>query len=337
MLEKVYQTFFTIGEVTEGRMIGGISGKNKAWAGSAFGAKPILSGCFDNAKDLAQAACASDQAGAHGSYFVLNPIVPAFLSRAHNRLVANPSQVTSDENIAAIRWLPIDLDPKIQAGGNRWIGRPGISSTDEELGNAMDLGRRITEWLEGELGFAKAIRACSGNGVHLNYRLPDLENTRENVQLVRDCLHAIEERFRNDKVDIDLSVYNPARIWKIYGTTARKGDATEERPHRKSYLFDNQPLFEDVPVCGMDQLMALQELAPKTQSKPVKSQLPISKSIENKSRAGRSLGPMDIGAYLDHYGHPHKIKSKGSDTYYCLEECVFDSNHTRGGCNMFVL
>ena len=49
-------------------------------------------------------------------------------------------------------------------------------------------------------------------------------------------------RFDTDKVTVDTSVYNPARIWKLYGTTTRKGDAVptgpnrEARPHRMAYI-----------------------------------------------------------------------------------------------------
>ena len=32
--------------------------------------------------------------------------------------------------------------------------------------------------------------------------------------------------------------FNPARIWKLYGTLAAKGDPTPERPHRLSRLVE---------------------------------------------------------------------------------------------------
>ena len=43
-------------------------------------------------------------------------------------------------------------------------------------------------------------------------------------------------------MNIDTTVFNPARIWKLYGTTARKGDpvpagpSREARPHRMAYI-----------------------------------------------------------------------------------------------------
>ena len=36
----------------------------------------------------------------------------------------------------------------------------------EELKKAGEIGKRIAAWLENEIGLAKGIRACSGNGYH---------------------------------------------------------------------------------------------------------------------------------------------------------------------------
>ena len=37
---------------------------------------------------------------------------------------------------------------------------------------------------------------------------------------------------------MDTTTCNASRIWKLYGTTARKGDDTKERPHRRSRLLN---------------------------------------------------------------------------------------------------
>ena len=47
-----------------------------------------------------------------------------------------------------------------------------------------------------------------------------------------------------DDVDIDLTVYNPARICKLYGTMARKGDSTVDRPHRRSCILETPASLE---------------------------------------------------------------------------------------------
>lgn len=224
---EVYNLFFQTGEVTEIRAYG-CRGKNVGWSGWTTN---IVYGYFDNAEAFGKAAMALERAKAPGIYFTLNPVIPDLLARAANRLKAADakSSSTSDTDIACIRWLPIDLDPR----------RPsGISSTDDELAAAVRIRERIRKWLEGEMGWPAKdrIRAHSGNGTHLLYPMGDLSNTPATTQLIKDYLAAISAKFENEWVDIDLKVYNPSRIWKLYGTTARKGDHTEARPHRKSYV-----------------------------------------------------------------------------------------------------
>jgi hypothetical protein len=234
--EMIYPLFFNKGEVCEIRALG-LSGKSTAWEGFA---KNIVSGYFNNAEDFAKAATALEKAQARGVYFTINPVNPALIARASNRLKV-PKETTQDKDIVCVRWLPIDLDPKRPAG---------ISSTNTEVDAAVAVGKEIAAWLEKDLGFSKAIRAYSGNGFHLLYRLPDLPNNEETHKIIVAAMAAIKAKFDSDTVDIDPAVVNPARIWKCYGTTGRKGDPTTDRPHRKSTLFPKQPeTLDNCPVC----------------------------------------------------------------------------------------
>jgi hypothetical protein len=227
-MRRVYEEFFHAGEVVEIRAID-VDGIGP-WKGRARG---TVSGYFDNAETFAKAAKALDDAQAKGVYFTINPCNPALLARANNRLIANPKLTTQDNDVVCLRWLPIDLDPM----------RPsGISATDAEVKAAIDLGQEITAWLEGEIGLAKGVRAFSGNGLHVLYRLPDLPNDAEHRDLVKRAIGVIATKFTSDKVDVDVKTINPARIWKLYGTTGRKGDSTETRPHRRSYIYEGQAL-----------------------------------------------------------------------------------------------
>ena len=54
----------------------------------------------------------------------------------------------------------------------------------------------------------------------------------EDGGLVKRCLQARAFRFNHEAIKIDEAVFNPARIWKLYGTVARKGDPAADRPHR---------------------------------------------------------------------------------------------------------
>jgi len=41
----------------------------------------------------------------------------------------------------------------------------------------------------------------------------------------------------------------------------------------------------------------------------------------------RDLGSLDVGSYLAHYGKSYKVETFPSVTIYCLEQCVFETNH----------
>lgn len=230
-MKKVYSCFFYPGEVVEIRAID-VHGKSPAW-GNSF-VKGTVAGYFDNPDAFSTAAETLDRVGAKGVYFTLNPVNPALLARASNRLIAHPKHTTQDNDIVCIRWIPIDMDP---------VRPAGISSTDEEVKAAISKATAITFFLEEEMGFQKAVRGFSGNGVHLLYRIPDLPNTETNRNIIHQCINYLADRFSDETVDVDRKVVNPARIWKLFGTTGRKGDNTKDRPHRKSFLYDGQPLL----------------------------------------------------------------------------------------------
>ncbi|MDR0615926.1 MAG: hypothetical protein LBG29_03870, partial [Synergistaceae bacterium] len=111
----------------------------------------------------------------------------------------------------------------------------GISATNEELALAKKKAVAVGKFLA-EKGFDDPFVAMSGNGVHLLYpvKLPNDDASRN---LVKRSLEALAFMFDDVDTKIDTSVFNAARITKLYGTTARKGDDTEERPHRRSAFF----------------------------------------------------------------------------------------------------
>ncbi len=61
----------------------------------------------------------------------------------------------------------------------------------------------------------------------LLFRLPDL-SIKDGHYFIYNTLVGLSKEFNTDKVTIDTTVFNPARIWKLYGTTARKGDAVPQ-------------------------------------------------------------------------------------------------------------
>jgi hypothetical protein len=161
------------------------------------------------------------------------------VARACNRIIPYAELTTSDHDILCRRWLLIDCDPK----------RPsGISATAEEHGRAITTACGIWDDLRGA-GWPDPVVADSGNGAHLLYRI-NAPNLPDVTQLVQQALKGIADRCAPDNIDVDLTVFNAARITKLYGTWTRKGDSTSERPHRRSRLLEiPQPLREmELPI-----------------------------------------------------------------------------------------
>lgn len=293
--EDLYSTLFKPGEVVEIRSF--VAGNFSAYKGYSSG---IVSGYFDNPEDFIRCAEAVDNTGAEGTYFTLNPVKPALLSRAKNRLIGKPKATTSDADILCLRCLPIDADARRASG---------ISATDEELKYTEETVNRIKAWLKAH-GFPDAILGFSGNGHHYILRLPDLLNTPENVTLIKNAIAAIADKFDTDKVEIDRKVFNPSRIWKLYGTMARKGDNTEERPHRRSKLLD----MGDRQPITLEQLKWLASQAPQ-ENKTQK---------EHTKPAGAWF---DLSRYLDDHDRHYFIKEHSVGTMYCLDECIINPDH----------
>lgn len=188
--------------------------------------KRIDAGYFDHPSHAATAIAALNEPY-QGIYFTPNPVVPDLAARAYNRINAWAQLTTMDPDIVERRWLLIDVDPQ----------RPtGISATDDELNNAFKVARRIANMLELE-GWPRPYMNASGNGVHLMYRIQE-----PNSEFVRDeiakFLKLLNQRFKGDGCEVDTVNFNAARIWRLPGTWARKGDNVPTRPHRKSYVLE---------------------------------------------------------------------------------------------------
>ena len=102
-------------------------------------------------------------------------------------------------------------------------------------------------------GWPNPVRAESGNGYHLLYRI-DLPNDAGPDTLISAVLGVLDQRFSDDKVVIDTTVSNAARLDKVYGTKARKGHDTPERPHRTSRIVH---LPKPLRVVSANQLQTL--------------------------------------------------------------------------------
>ena len=201
-----------------------------------------VSGYFTNLNAMARAATALS-GNAEGVYFTLNPVNPALLARANNRVKPYAKHTTSDADILRRRWLPLDFDAKRPAG---------VSSTGQEHRLALERAVTCREWLA-RMGWPDPIMADSGNGGHLIYGI-DLPNDAASSNLIKRALEAIALRFSDNLVEVDLKTCNAARIWKVYGTLAAKGDNTDERPHRLAQILSHPATLQ---IVTQQQLSAL--------------------------------------------------------------------------------
>jgi archaellum biogenesis ATPase FlaH len=189
--------------------------------------KKTVAGWFNDFNILANAVAAWD-GKAPAIYATLNPVHADLLYRAVNRLQEYANDLTQDPHILRRRWLPLDFDPV------RFC--TGISSTDAQHAAALTRAQLVCAWLT-EQGWPAPVVADSGNGGHLLYRV-DLLNDDDSRDVIRRCVEAVALRFSDAALDVDETVFNAARIWKVYGTLACKGDNTPERPHRRAALLD---------------------------------------------------------------------------------------------------
>jgi hypothetical protein len=235
--EEVRRTLAVLhepGQVTELRILDAVE--------PGYRSPHTVSGYFDNPDALIDAIETIQTAS--GFYLVPNPVDPALLARAANRLtVAKRGAGTTDANIISRRWLLIDLDP---------IRLSGISSTDAEHEAALSRARAIARGLS-ELGWPDPVLADSGNGAHLLYRI-DLPP--DDGGLVKRVLAALAFRFDDATVIVDQTTHNAARIWKLYGTPVRKGDHVPERPHRLARLLQVPDVVQEVSVSQLQALAA---------------------------------------------------------------------------------
>ena len=187
----------------------------------------IDSGYFDDFQRAAEAIVKSyDKVGSsQGIFFMPNPINAALLARANNRIKPYAHTPAEDAYITRRKWLPVICDAK----------RPsGISATDEEAEQVWLRACQIAHWLV-DRGFCRPIFARNGNGADLHFPI-SLPNDEASLALVAGVLRTLGSMFSTDLVSIDQSMSKAASNCRLYGTTARIGDATHDRLHRTSCL-----------------------------------------------------------------------------------------------------
>ena len=228
-------------------------------------------------------------------YWSLQEVNSALLARSPNHLIDRAKTTTSDSEVLRYRWLIVDIDS---------VRPAGISSSEEEKKSAHQLLEDIHRYFL-QKGCIPVI-ADSGNGFHCLVRI-DLPAS--DASLVQRVLESLAARFDTAKATVDRKVYNPARILKAYGSIARKGGDTADRPHRLAKIL-NAP--DNVAI--LDRAV-LEEIAAENQTAKKKKQQSDSTKLEQ---------------FMDEAGIAHGEKMDYKDgVKWQLDACPFNPEHRK--------
>ena len=274
----------------------------------AMGGK-TLSGYYRNRDKLVSDLALHDN---ETWYFVMNEIDEACYSREQSErisVVTGKMKTTSDKEIKSLRWLLVDADP---------VRAAGVSSTDSEKAAALETIKRVGKWLR-EKGFNSPVFCDSGNGYHLLYRITQPPTESETI---KKFLQVLDMYFSDEAVQIDTSVFNPARITKVYGTIATKGAHTAERPHRASAILSIPEMIEPTRFDCVREVAALMPEPEKPSYRNSYTE-PTAFSVDDFVRSN------GIEVVKDY--------SESGVRKLILKECPFDANHKAPDSAIFVL
>lgn len=216
-IHKWHDVFLSDREIFEVRLLGGSS------------KKVSVSGYFKDVdvmiSQLSTLVENDTQRNNFQVYFTLNELPEAIYNREQHDKFLWGAETTKDNDIVRRKWVFVDFDSK----------RPkGVSASNEEVAAAKKKLAEVYKFLKEE-GFHEPVMAFSGNGYHLLLKA-DMPNDNGHKEIVKAFIDIISSKFSDGKVEIDKAVFNAARICKLYGTEARKGLSTTERPWRMSKI-----------------------------------------------------------------------------------------------------
>jgi len=249
-------------------------------------------GVLNHDWDAALKAVASEPMPYKAAYFTLNPILlpsgiplnPPSLNRANG--------AASGADIPRRVRILIDFDPPRDTGTN---------ATDAEKQAAREQAEQAREWLRSK-GWPEPVLGDSGNGWYLLYHI-NLPNDAASTELLKSLLKRLKQLFPL----VDSGNYDAPRICKLYGSWARKGEHTDERPHRLSAIVDE----------GSDVLVTAEQ---------IKALVPVSVIIPVKTddvKLGILLG------FLEHYGVAVLAEPREVSGGWQVEiECPWSDEHS---------
>ena len=261
--------------------------------------KRTYSGYFTDVERLIQAVAQFDGVPHAQVYFTVNRINPACYGRAQKDKMVSVTRepTTGDADIVERTHILIDLDPKRPAG---------VSSSDEELECAHRKAVDVYNYLIGQ-GFSEPIVCKSGNGYHVVVPCR-IAVSNDSTAVVKRFLQTLSLLFTDSRVDIDEKVYNASRICKLYGTMARKGENTRERPWRRSEIVR---VPQEVRPTDIAYVKKVADMYP-----------------EEEPRQERySTERFDLVQFLHRHGIGYKTERVAGGTKYVLDHCPFNEQH----------
>jgi hypothetical protein len=263
-------------------------------------------------RDLRLAARAAVTLSSRGFnvYFALNPLMSDSVTTIMHKIddPFNDKAVVGakDMSIARRNLYLIDVDP---------VRRSGTASTEEELKAA-----RVTAWKVRELltkmGWPEPIQLCSGNGIHLLYRGDGCTPHSPEWSF---CLKYLAQRYNNEAVKVDTSVWNASRISRLPGCLNRKGPGMASRPHRMARA-ESYP--EQWTAVSHQQVAEFADLFGFTKPKKV--------AARNLKLLIDEEGVQQLIEEFPDQLTLSRITQDGADTWFALEECPFKGEAHRG-------
>jgi P4 family phage/plasmid primase-like protien len=136
--------------------------------------------------------------------------------------------LTKDEHIPGghCTFVLLDVDP---IKNNPVLGQS--NATPNEKAYALASGDLINQMLE-SLGLRATLTASSGNGFHAMYPVKGITKVQHQrfLQFIAKKWSTIAPSELLKKINVDKSVYNPARLMRVPGSLGRKGGDDITRP-----------------------------------------------------------------------------------------------------------
>lgn len=263
--------------------------------------KKTYSGYFKDIEGLIKSIERLEEDPDEQIYFTLNCINDNCYGRSQSeKMEMNPKNTTKDNDVVGRKFVLIDLDPKRSTG---------VNSSEEELEYAHQKALEVHKYLK-DNGFNDMIVCMSGNGYHLNIPCAISINPA-NDNLIRRFLLSLSMMFSDDKVEVDEKVFNPARICKLYGTTAKKGANIPSRPYRLSRILKYP---NEIKPTDIEYFRKIADLYPDDEIKP--------NQYNNYSK-----DKFDLVSFFNKHNINYKTQSVADGTKYIFDHCFFNDEH----------